>query len=565
MMNWPIGKLPFKYPATALAAVAALLLLSACGSGEIKTRDQAIEQLEELVSDKIRPSRRENTRRANISLSKTNLLSMLPGIKEYPMTLDARDSNRSEAVEIFTSSEKSGQGRDGFFLELAKSFNEQGYQISNGKRAQIAIRKIASGLGAQFILAQRYTPDAFSPSNHLWGDMLQAQGIPLTTMAEVTAPNTAGVIVRSSKKSMITTDDKLDVQKLLTAVTGGSFAMGYTNPYQSSTGLNFLLTVLDEFSQQDESQFLAPDVSSAFEAFQAGIPFVAQTTLQMRDAAVDSGVLDALVMEHQSWVNVTGMGDYEFIPFGVRHDSPLYATEEADADEREVLELFVEFIDKNKRAAREFGFGGMEDYESGYRIENGATILGAQKIWKEKKSGGKPIAAVFVADVSGSMDGTRIKNLKKALIESSDLISSTNAIGLVSYNENVNVDLNIRPFNIQQKALFIGAVEDLSTGGNTATNNAVLAAAQELINYSRDHSDHKLVIFVLSDGETNKGLDYESIAKIMEWTGIPIHAIAYELSSDHLKAMASLAEGAYVESSAESASYRIGNLLNSEM
>jgi len=161
----------------------------------------------------------------------------------------------------------------------------------------------------------------------------------------------------------------------------------------------------------------------------------------------------------------------------------------------------------------------LRPFRQAYRLSPKPPILGAQKIWKEKKSGGKPIAAVFVADVSGSMDGTRIKNLKKALIESSDLISSTNAIGLVSYNENVNVDLNIRPFNIQQKALFIGAVEDLSTGGNTATNNAVLAAAQELINYSRDHSDHKLVIFVLSDGETNKGLDYESICLIRKCSG----------------------------------------------
>ena len=565
MLYWSLKKPHLSQALLMSTLFVSACLLSACGPGEIETREQAIEQLNELVSKSVEPSRRENTRRANISLSQTNLLSMLPGISEYPMTLDARDSTRSEAVEIFTSSEKSGQGRDGFYLELAKQFNDQGFQISNGKRAQIAIRKIASGLGAQFILAQRYTPDAFSPSNQLWGDMLQAQGIPLTTMAEVTAPNTAGVIVRSSKKSMITTDNELDVQKLLTAVTGGSFAMGYTNPYQSSTGLNFLLTVLDTFSQQDETQFLAPDVSSAFEAFQAGIPFVAQTTLQMRDAAVDSGVLDALVMENQSWANVKGMGDYEFVPFGVRHDSPLYATAEADADEREVLALFVQFIEKNQQAARDFGFGGLPGYKNGYSINNGATILGAQKIWKEKKSGGKPIAAVFVADVSGSMDGTRIKNLKKALIESSDLISSTNAIGLVSFNESVNVDLNIRPFNIQQKALFIGAVEDLSTGGNTATNNAVLTAAKELITYSREHSDHKLVIFVLSDGETNKGLDYERVAKVMEWTGIPIHAIAYELSSDHLKAMASLAEGAYIESSAESASYRIGNLLNSEM
>ncbi|MEM7258655.1 MAG: vWA domain-containing protein, partial [Pseudomonadota bacterium] len=391
------------------------------------------------------------------------------------------------------------------------------------------------------------------------------QGIPLSLISPVTAPNTAGVIVRKSKKDLITTNDQLDIQKLLTEVTTGNFAMGYTNPYQSSTGLNFLLTVLNAFADGDESQLLAPDVSSAFEAFQAGVPFVAQTTLQMRDAAVDSGVLDALVMEHQSWVNVKGMGDYEFLPFGVRHDSPLYATSEADSAEKEVLTLFAEFLQQNKRAVSDYGFGQQADYQSSYTLQNGAMILNAQKLWKEKKSGGRPIAAVFVADVSGSMDGSRIKNLKRALIESSDLISSVNSIGLVSYNEQVNVDLSIREFNIQQKSLFIGAVERLQTGGGTATNDAVLVAAHELSRFAETNPNHKLVIFVLSDGETNKGLEYEGVAKVMEWAGIPIHSIAYELSSAHLKAMAGLAEGAYIESSAESASYRIGNLLNSEM
>ena len=543
----------------------ALVTLTACGPAELETRDQAVERLNELVSDTVAPGRRENQFRANIELTKTNLLSLLPDIEEYPIVLPAQDSARVEAVEIFTSSEKAGQQRDGLYLEMAELFNRQQIKLKNGKVAQIAIRKIASGVGAQFILAQQNTPDAFSPSNHLWGDMLLAQGIRLETIADVTAPNTAGVIVKSSKRDQITTDGRIDVQKLLTAVTGGAFAMGYTNPYQSSTGLNFLLTVLDAFAEGDEQQFLAPDVSSAFEAFQSGVPFVAQTTLQMRDAAVGSGVLDALVMEHQSWVNVTGMGDYEFVPFGVRHDSPLYATPEADKHEREALKLFARFLDQNSDRTRAYGFGQQADYRSAYTIENGAVILGAQKLWKEKKSGGKPIAAMFVADVSGSMDGTRIKNLRRALIESSDLISTGNAIGLVSYNESVNVDLYIRPFNLQQKALFMGAVQRLSAGGGTATNNAVLTAASELLQFAKTHPDHKLIIFVLSDGETNKGIAYESVTKVLELIGIPIHAIAYELSSDHLKSMARLAEGAYIESSADSASYRIGNLLNAEM
>ena len=547
-----------------VSMAAFVFLLQGCET-QVDSPEKAAQKINDLVSKTVVPTFRENQVRANIQLTQTNLLSMLPDLREYPISLNARDDSRTEAVEIFTSSEKAGTGRDGFYLELAEAFNRQRNTISNGKQARIAIRKIASGLGAQFMLARRYTPDAYSPSNSLWAKLLDANGIRLETIAEVTAPNTAGIIVKKSKKDIITTDSNLDIAKLLTSVSDGSFAMGYTNPYQSSTGLNFLLTVLNSFAEGDESQMLSPDVASAFEAFQAGVPFVAQNTLQMRDAAQGSGVLDALVMEHQSWVNVTGMNDYEFIPFGVRHDSPLYATPEADPHEREVLKLFAQFIQSQQSAVANFGFGRQSNYANAYQINDSSIIGQAQKVWKLKKSGGRPIAAVFVADVSGSMEGARIKNLKQAMIESSDLINSTNSIGLVTYSEQVNVDLSIRPFNVQQKALFNGAVGRLRTGGKTATNDAVLVAANLLLEYGKTNPDHKKVIFLLSDGETNRGVDFMDVEKALEWSGIPIHSIAYELKSDHLKALAGLAEGAYIESSADSASYRIGNLLNSEM
>ncbi len=540
------------------------LLLFGC-KPNIDSQEKAEEAIAEAVAKKIKPTFRENQSRANIRLSKTNLLSLLPSLDEYPIGIGRRDSNNVEAVEIFTSSEKAGKGRDGFYNELAEAFNGQRVRLSNGKTAAVSIRKIASGLGAQFMLAGQYTPDAFSPSNFLWGDMLNAAGIDLQTVADVTAPNTAGIIVKKSKADLITTNGNLDVPKLLTNVSNGSFSMGYTNPYQSSTGLNFLLTVLNAFSDGDESQLLSPDVASAFEAFQVGVPFVAQTTLQMRDAAQGSGVLDALVMEHQSWVNVTGMKGYEFIPFGVRHDSPLYATPEANEAEREVLQLFANFIQQQQAVVDRFGFAQTANYKSAYSIEDSSLIAQAQTIWKQKKSGGRPIAAVFVADVSGSMEGSRMKNLKRALIESSDLISANNAIGLVTYNEYVNVDLNVRQFDVQQKSLFNGAVERLVTGGRTATNDGVMVAANLLAEFRKQNPDHKLLIFVLSDGERNRGMDLKSVQDSLEWSGIPIHSIAYEVTSDEMRQLSSLAEGAYVESSASSAAYRIGNLLNSEM
>ena len=323
--------------------------------------------------------------------------------------------------------------------------------------------------------------------------------------------------------------------------------------------------MLHTFAKGDEADMLSPDIASAFETFQTGVPFVAQTTLQMRDAAQGSGVLDGLVMEHQTWVNVRGMNDYTFVPFGIRHDSPLYATPEADANEREVLSLFADFISKQQQSVSNFGFGRTIDYRSAYEIEDVSLIADAQQLWKQKKSGGRPIAAVFVADVSGSMGEERMLNLKKALTESADLINPSNAIGLVSYHELVNVDLFVRPFTVQQKALFIGAVQRLTAGGKTATNDAVVVAADMLLDFRKDNPDHKLVLFVLSDGKTNRGLEFDAVERSLEYAGIPIHTIAYEISSEHLQALSTLSEGAYIESSTSSASYRIGNLLNSEM
>ena len=549
---------------TLIASCLVLFLTSSCGSS-IESKEQAFEKINKLVEKEIKPSYNENRVRANIQLTKTNLLSMLPDLAEYPLALNASDSNSTEVVEIFTSSEKAGKGRDGFYIEMANQFNQLGKKTSGNKLAVINIRKIASGLGAQFMLAHQHIPDAYSPSNFLWADMLNANGIKTETIAEKTAPNTAGIVVKKSKLDQITENGKLDIGKLLTNVSAGSFSMGYTNPYQSSTGLNFLLTILNSFAQGDESQMLSPDVASAFEAFQTGVPFVAQNTLQMRDATLGSGVLDAFVMEYQSWINVSGMNDYQFIPFGVRHDSPLYATPDADKSEREVLKMFSDFMQSEKSKLNDYGFNRTPNYKNAYQLKDNSMIGQAQKLWKQKKSGGRPVAAFFVADTSGSMEGSRIKNLKKALIESSDLISTNNAIGLITYNDRVNVDLFIKPFNLQQKALFIGAVERLYAGGKTATNDAVLVAVDRLIEFEKTHPGYKKVIFVLSDGETNRGQDFTDVKSALEWAGIPIHTIAYELSSEHLKKMAALAEGAYIKSSASSASYRIGNLLNSEM
>jgi Ca-activated chloride channel family protein len=554
-----------------LSLVTVLMFMFSCmevqNVNTIKVGDKnEVARLDSLV-DSINPSYYESMVRANISLSAINLAELLPDINDTPLGVEVKDSTTTESVEIFTSQEKGGPGMDGVFIELAKEFNRMNKKISNGKKAAVNVRGIDSGAGMAFIMADENVPEAYSPSNLLWIKMMEAQGADLTKVRDVTTPNTAGIVIKKDKMDLITTNGKLDVPKLLGAVTSGNFSMGYTNPFKSDTGLNFLLTVLNTFANGDEAIMSDPQVVSAFEAFQMGIPFVAETTLQMRDATMNSGVLDAFVMEYQTFYQTKGWGEYTFIPFGVNHTNPLYATTEADADELEVLELFAKYIDANTAKIKKFGFGLGEKHTDMYTIDDGATISKAQKIWKENKSGGKPIAAMFITDVSGSMSGDKIKALREALEVASGLISSKNAIGLISYSDHVNVDVPVRQFNIQQKSQFIGAVQGLSDGGGTATNNAILVGLDELRKFGETNPDHKLVCFLLSDGDTTKGFSLNKVEGVIKAVGIPVHTVAYGdgINPAQLKTIAGLVEASFTSSSDGSASYSIGNLLNSQM
>ena len=226
--------------------------------------------------------------------------------------------------------------------------------------------------------------------------------------------------------------------------------MGYTNPFASSTGLNFLISTLQAI---DASNPLSNKAIAGFDHFQENIPVVAYTTLQMREAA-KSGVLDAFVLEYQTYVNTPDIRSYEFIPFGVRHDSPIYAIGKLSPEKTKILDEFIKFSQQEnyQNLATKYGFNSLDEYQSEFVPASGDVLIQAQKLWKEKKNAN--ICAVFVADVSGSMDGEPLNNLKKSLLEGQKYIGKDNMIGLVSYSDGVYIDLPISKFDLTQRVLF---------------------------------------------------------------------------------------------------------------
>lgn len=472
--------------------------------------------------------------------------------------------NTSLYAEIFATSEKCGPGKDGWINEVAEQFNREGFEI-DGEPVSVMIRSVASGLGMDYISSGKYIPDGYTPSNDFWSKMLEAEGVKMETVSDCLVANTAGILLsKDTQKQLMEKYGSINLKTIVEATANGEFAMGYTNPYASATGLNFLISTLQTYNAQDP---LHEEAMDGFQSFQANVPFVAYTTLQMRDAA-ETGTLDGFVMEYQTYINDSELArKYEFTPFGFLHTNPLYTTKDAQEEKKEILQLFAKFCgtEKNQALAEEYGFNVDLNYTVEQREVDGNTLLNAQELWKKEKDSGKPILAVFVADVSGSMDGEPLNSLKTSLINGMQYINTTNYVGLVSYSDEVVINVPVGQFNLNQQSAFKGAVESLSAAGGTATFDGIIVAADMLIKAKEEYPDAKLMMFVLSDGETNRGYSLKDIQDPIDALNIPIYTIGYNADIPALESISAINEAASINADSDDVVYKLKNLFNSSL
>lgn len=486
----------------------------------------------------------------------------LPNIDtKYPMTVT---SDGDIVIEIFSTSEKAGKGNNGWLNEMADDFNKSGFRTEGNKTGTINIRSIASGAASDYISNKVYVPQAYTPSNELFGELAKQSGAKLTLIEKQLVDNTAGIAI--SKDGVNTVKEKygeLNSENVINAVLNGDIQMGYTYPYTSATGLNFLVTALQTF---DSADFMSAGATEKFQQFQNSVPFICYTTDQMVNA-MNSGTLQAGVTEYQAYINSSTLNSsYEFVPFGYKHSNPLYKVGDLTAEQQEVLDAFTEFImnDENQKKAQDYGFKPY-DYSYNTKEISGADLVRAQGLWKKEKSSGVPTIAVFVADTSGSMQGDPIQRLKMSLTEASKSIGSDNYVGLVSYNEDVTINLPIAKFDLEQRGYFAGAVNGMTPNGGTATYDAIMIAIDMLNKAKADIGEANLMLFVLSDGEQNVGYDYDTLKPYVQQSGIPIYTIGYNEELDIFRDLSGINEAVYINANSDDVIYELSALFNAQM
>ena len=540
-------------------ALGASLFLTACsGDGPINSKlsEKDAKTEVEAYYKKIDPKITELKK--DISNTSLQENEELPDIDAtYPYTV--KGSGEINA-EIFVSSEKAGSGKDGILNEIAESFNNQ-HQTIDGETVSVSIRSIPSGTSVDYIASKNHVPDGYTPSNQQWNYILNARGTATTQISERLFGNTSGLLMKKNVYDEIKKAyGDVTVENLAKAVKDGKL-LGYTNPYTSSTGLSLLSQLLFTFDKENP---ISDKAKTEFQQFQNNIPSTFVTTTQLREAA-KNGSADILSISYQTYINTPEFSDYEYVPFGIRQDSPLYATTN-DATKQEVLKKFSSYVleGNNQSKATSYGFNKLDDYSFEEQTTDGNLLMSMQNLWKKNKNNSQPIVGVFVTDVSGSMDGEPMNNLKKSLLNSLQYINEENQIGLVSYSDDVTINVPIDTMNSTQKSYFTSAIKGLTPSGGTATYDGTLVAVKMILDKMKENPGARTVIFVLSDGQTNGGYEFERVEPIIKALGITVNTIGYNADLKELTKLSKINESVSIDASNDDVIYKLKELFNAE-
>lgn len=544
-----------------VATFAACLLFTGCGANGGGVRDLTPQQSDETLKtyfedtskisinrnvELIKDSSQDGTERAPVDL---------PAIEKFPVSIQGTGQID---IEIFSSTEKSNSDRTGWLDVIADRFNRSGKTV-NGHTVSVTVRPISSGRAMDYITSRQHIPAAYSPSNELWGKMIATKGVEVKTIETRLARNVAGYLMRQDTYDKVVQKyGSVNTENMVKAVVAGDLTLGHTDPNQSSTGLNMLT---QELLALDPSNPLSPKAIEAFRKFQEKVPPVSNTTAEMIRVAENNPTY-AVTMEAQAWATNPKLATgWVFTPAGERHDSPLLALGNLSNEQLEVAKLFGAFAlsEESQRTSTELGFNQFNDYAAAKSKLSGTQLFSILDVWKQNKDAGVPVVTVFVVDHSSSMqEYSKMQYAQNAMFTAARHINPNSYVGIVSYDDQLDLVLPIKPFDKEQRAYFTGAVNHLKPRGNTHTSSAVIAALNEMRLFREDFAaknpgknpftEFKFRIILLTDGVQTGGFAEERAIELVHGLSVPTYGISFVDASTtkSLEKLATANESGYV-------------------
>lgn len=206
----------------------------------------------------------------------------------------------------------------------------------------------------------------------------------------------------------------------------------------------------------------------------------------------------------------------------VWHDNP-FAVPDApwvSAEQRQAAQVVGEFLwsDPVQRQFVEWGFRpGTElpfkdvltpklgvDADQPRRVLGHLSAESAQAIHRSWDDVKKPGVAVLVLDVSGSMNGDKLRQAKDGAKRFVDAASKYTHVGLISFASQVNVLVPTGPLP-ETRFRISEAIDGLTAGGQTALYDAVQSGVEMIDEYEGMPGEAIRGVVLLSDGQVTSG------------------------------------------------------------
>jgi Ca-activated chloride channel family protein len=424
-------------------------------------------------------------------------------------------------------------------------FNEAEIETSDGNPAYVQLTLADAGQATSQIAAGIESPALWIPDQHVWTQVLADQGETSYTSDCVSLATSPLVIAmwRPAAESLGWPGQPLgwlDVGSLAAdpsawayysgGAYGDSLNLGHTHPGLSGSGASTLLALVqsaqakpDAVSVEDVEQ---PIVQASVSAFEAAVSWFSSNTGDLGRTMAERGeqFLGAAVMYES---DVVANGNGQIVPiyplegtFVAGH--PACLSDDLDPETSEAAGLFRDYLLRQETQQLAVS-NGLRPVNSGVTIGapldagHGAdlaqpavvfgspsvdTIYAVQDLWQSAR---KDVNLVMLLDVSGSMAGQKIDNMRDAAVQFVEQMGDDDFITIIPFSHELPVIVDHQQVGPARDQI-IEAIRRLDAAGDTALYDAVGTGA--LLIEQSNSPDTANALVVLTDGQDTYSYRY---------------------------------------------------------
>jgi Ca-activated chloride channel family protein len=338
---------------------------------------------------------------------------------------------------------------------------------------------------------------------------------------------------------------------------GDSLRLGHTHPGLSGSGASTLLAIVQSAQSKTSAvtveDVVEPIVQASVGAFEAAVSTFSSSTndLGQTMGQRDAQYLGAAVMYES---NVVTQGNTDIVPiypfegtFVANH--PACIDESGDEETLEAATMFREFLlsEEGQQLAVSSGLRPADPdtvvgppLDASYGVDLNepqvtfnsptvATIYAVQDLWRSAR---KDVNLVMLLDVSGSMEGQKIDNMRRAAVQFVEQMGDDDYISIIAFSHILLSIADHQQVGLAREQI-IDAIEDLDAVGDTALYDAIGQGAGIIDRTTSPATTNALV--VLTDGQDTFSYQYQfgkNLINLAAGNDTTVFAIAYGDDAD---------------------------------